>query len=276
MLHTQAMVFSKKEKYQLDVHGVCFKKGFLSLQDVDLANRIIDDHLEKALYQPYKFNFFELDKIFCRIMSDEWVVSACRQLLGDQFRFDHCMGIQQPGSVLGKNGNLASMNNGNLHGGTLTNQGSVFYLNHGNQTLVGQLGLGISLSGQNSDSGGFCYIAGSHKQGSEWGKGSDVFSKTLNCFDQSVVEVPVLNKGDAFIFVDNIVHGTTHLKAEFKRRALYYKFSPGFAAWRPHTEIAHYIQFAENDLQRKMLRPPFVASFDGDVEYSDNRWRTDT
>jgi len=271
------MSFTKEDKYMLDTQGVQLKRSFLTLGETDKINALIDDHLSNSPHPPYKFNFFELDLIFCEIMSREWIVEACEAFLGEHFRFDHCMGCQQPGSIAAKSGNLFDIDKGNLHGGALTNQGSVFYLTHGDQIMTGQLGLGISLSGQSESAGGFCYIPGSHKQSSCWGNGSQAFTETLdNKYHSAPIIVPELNKGDAFVFADNLVHGNTPLKEDYQRRALYYKYTPGFAAWRPHEEIKHYVQYATTDRQKKMLRAPYVASFGGDVAYSDSMWREKT
>ena len=270
-------LFTKEQAYTLDTIGMCVFRQFLPSAQLRRVSRLITERLDDLPHAPYKFEFFDLDPVFCELMSHPWVVAACKTFLGDQFRFDHCMGIQQPGSIKMENGKRFSFSDGNIHGGSLTNQGSVFQVNQGGTTRFGQLGLGISLSGQCPSSGGFCYVPGSHKQSAKWGNGTRVFSKILkSCYTSDALVIPKLNPGDAFLFPDHLVHGTTPLSKSFYRRALYYKYTPGFAAWRPFEQIKHYSNYATTELQRKMLRPPFVAEFEGDVEISDNKWKKAT
>ena len=269
--------FSDKDRYLLDVHGLVIQRGFLSPEQLKDINSSIDDSLSAASYAPYKFNFFELLPIFCEIMASPFVCKACEIFLGAHYRFDHGMGIQFPGKVKTLDETLLEVE-GNLHGGSLMCQGSVFSLDYGNRSLFGQLGLGIALTEQDEQTGGFCCVLGSHRQPAYWQSGSHVFNKVLRRqFDRDVVLVPKLAAGDAFLFPDNLVHGTTQWRNnDISRRSLYYKYVPGFAAWRPHSEIEHYSKLATTDRQRKLLRPPYVGSLAGDVAYNDNVWKDPT
>ena len=268
--------FTEKDRYLLDVQGVAVKKAFLSKEQVAQINADIDKSLASLSYSPYKFNFFELSYIFCEILESRFACDACEIFLGPQYRFDHCMGIQFPGKVKTKKGLLPM--SGNLHGGNLMCQNSVFTLDYGTKSIFGQLGLGIALSDQTPETGGFCYVLGSHRQPAYWQSGKHVFSKVLKGkFDQDVVTIPTLAAGDAFLFPDNLVHGTTGHKSNSKpRRSLYYKYVPGFAAWRPYEEIAHYKSLAKTKKQKELLRPPYVAQLPGNIDYFDNSWKPPT
>lgn len=273
----ETAIFTEKDRYLLDVQGLVIQRGFLSQSQLATINSLIDESLKAASYAPYKFNFFELSSVFCEIMVSSFVCKACEIFLGEHYRFDHCMGIQFPGKVKAPDGSLADIA-GNLHGGSLRCQGSVFTLDYGNRSLFGQLGLGIALTDQDSQTGGFCCVLGSHRQPAYWQSGSHVFNRVLRrSFDSDAVLVPQLAAGDAFLFPDNLVHGTTHWKDNStKRRSLYYKYVPGFAAWRPYSEIEHYVKLAVTDKQRKLLRAPYVGSLSGDVDYADNLWKSPT
>lgn len=273
----ETAVFTEKDRYLLDVQGLVIARSFLTQDQVTLINELVDKGLSTINYSPYKFNFFELSPIFCDIMASPFVCKACEIFLGQHYRFDHCMGIQFPGKVKSADGTVKAVE-GNLHGGSLMCQGSVFSLDYGDRSLFGQLGLGIALTDQNETTGGFCCVLGSHRQPAHWQSGSNVFNKVLRRqFDPDVVYVPKLSAGDAFLFPDNLVHGTTLWKNnDTRRRSLYYKYVPGFAVWRPYSEIAHYLKLARTEKQRNLLRPPYVGSLVGDVDYLDNAWKTPT
>lgn len=273
----ETVVFTEKDRYLLDVQGLAVTRSFLTRDQVTSINKLIDESLLVIDYSPYKFNFFELSTVFCDIMSSLFVCKACEIFLGPHYRFDHCMGIQFPGKVKMVDGTLQSAQ-GNLHGGSLVCQSSVFSLDYGARSVFGQLGLGIALTDQDETTGGFCCVLGSHRQPAYWQSGANVFDKVLRCqFDPDVVYIPKLFAGDAFLFPDNLVHGTTLWKdKDTRRRSLYYKYVPGFAAWRPYSEISHYLELARTEKQRNLLRPPYVGSLVGAVDYLDNVWKTPT
>lgn len=274
--------FTLDQLYCLDTLGLFHYKGFLSKEKVDKINALLDKHIMSLDPIPSKYTFFELDPIFVDIMSSPWIVDACRRVLGNFFRLDHCVGIQQPGHIKSsKTGTWVEQGHrhGNLHGGLHASQGSCFYQAFNDGTIwSGQISVGISLIGQSEETGGFCYIPGSHKQYNPW-NGADIFSKILGGnYRSQCIKIPNLEPGDLVFFSESLMHGTTPIKEGSVRRAIYYKYVPGFICWRPYDEISHYSKLAQTDLQRRILRPPFVGEIlDRETaRMSDNHYRQPT
>ena len=61
------------------------------------------------------------------------------------------------------------------------------------------------------------------------------------------------------IFTEALVHGTRRWQSDHRRRSLLYKYSPGYSAWGNAERMQRYEDLATNDLQRALLRPPYVG-----------------
>lgn len=271
--------FTKEQMYLLDTIGLVVVHNFVTEDIVSQINEIIDIHTSIEP-KPSKFAFFTLDPIFMDLMSHPWIMGVCRHALGDWFRFDHVVGIQQPGMIKSeKTGQWVDQgyDQGNLHGGVHSSQGSCFYHSSAKNTWVGQMSFGISLTGQNKESGGFCYVPGSHKQSTE-DSGSKIFKDSLSGnYSSSCLTIPELKPGSIVCFSESLIHGTTPLVRPHIRRSLYYKYVPGFCAWRSYDEIKHYLNYARTDLQKQLLRAPFVGNIKDDEGFmSDNIMKTPT
>jgi len=278
---TATAPFTEEHFYTMDAVGLYKFNSFLSKDEVAHANDVITAHLKGVDPSPYKFPFFELDYFFVELMTHSWLMQAAKRTVGDHFRLDHCVGIQQPGMIKSaKNGNWVDQGYhlGNIHGGRHQSQGSVFFYNFGEKVWSGHITVGIFLTEQKSEQGGFCYIPGSHKQGNN-GNGSDIFRNVLGGnYNAQCMACPDIAAGDLVIFPENLMHGCKPMKQGSPlRRVLYYKFVPGFLAWRLYDEIKHYSNYAKTDLQKALLRPPYVASFmDEGQSMSDNYYKEPT
>lgn len=215
-----------------------------------------------------KTEILSLGPDFFELMAHPWTMLACEMILGSGFRLDHAFGISQPFAPA------------NLHGGPMTCQGSCFYTSAPSvkPTLsVGRISVGIALTGQSAATGGFCYLPGSHKSSFRI-HGSRVLDQLLvDGYRDPALVVPDLLPGDLCFFPDCLVHGTTPWTGQGVRRVLYYMYSPGFMAWRPYEELARHTASATTEIQRRLLRPPFVAEMpeQRDVLLG-NRWRAPT
>lgn len=279
-LNVDNNILTPEQIYILDTHGIIFIKNFLSTELVLYINTIIDNHLLKISPRPSKFSFFTLDAIFAEIMAHPWIMNACQFTMGDQFRLDHVVGIEQPGMIQSaKTGDWVEQGYkyGNIHGGIHCSHGSCFYHSQDNKIWIGQVAFGICLSGQTKNTGGFCYIPGSHKQANS-ANGAKIFNDILKQdFSSSCIVLPNMDAGDAVFFSESLMHGTTPIQKETKRRAIYYKYLPGYAVWRSYDEIKHYINYAKTDLQKKLLRAPYVVNIhDDDKVMSDNFYKEPT
>ena len=153
-----------------------------------------------------------------------------------------------------------------LHGGPQSSQHSCYYLQlpHGKRRgIVGQMNFGYCLEPQNSKTGGFVYVPGSHKS-ADSRAGNEVLSEVYkgNFTDPSLL-VPELNPGDLLVFTEALIHGDTGWQAsnDSYRMQIYYKMTPGFMCWRdPHQqEIYHH--YAANDLERRLIEPPWTGRY---------------
>jgi hypothetical protein len=255
-----------EQHYIMDSVGLVVARQAIPLSRIEYINAKIDGAL--AGRQVEKFTIMDLDPVFFELMEHPWILSACRRANGDSFRFDHAFGLQQP------------MSRPNLHGGPQGEQSAAFYHsgpNAAGAAWVGRMSVGICLTKQSDKTGGLAYIPGSHKS-SYFMQGAKVLHDVLkNNMESECIHVPTLEPGDICAFPDCLVHGTTPWKASYTRRSLYYMYSPGFMAWRPYSEIAKYVPMAKNETQRRLLRPPFVASFeDSGRMLGGNQWRKPT
>lgn len=272
--------FSQAHAYTLDTLGLFTYKGFLNGQQVDYINKLISNHIGGLKPPPSKFNFFELDPIFAEIISRPWIVDACRATLGDQYRLDHVVGIQQPGQIRSaKTGEWVDQGYiyGNIHGGWHSSQGSCYYHSTESKIASGHMTVGIFLTDQNVKTGGFCYIPGSHKQANS-SNGANIFREILKGdYDHQCIRLPTLNKGDLVFFPECLMHGTTPLKVQHQRRAIYFKFVPGFSTWRDYKEVANFSSMATTELQKKILRPAYCANINDEAgRMGDNHYKKPT
>lgn len=255
-----------EQYYVFDSIGLVVARDAVPSRDVELATKIIDKSINGRRVS--KYSVLELDGLFMSLMTHPWILSACRRTLEDGFRLDHAFGVQQPFAKP------------NLHGGPQACQSSCFYngtASPSGKAWTGRVSVGIALTKQSRETGGFAYIPGSHKS-SFLLHGSVVLRDYLGGnFAHESICIPTLNPGDIVFFPDCLVHGTAPWNASYCRRALYYMYSPGYMAWRPYSEIEKYLPLASNATQRNLLRPPYVAGFAEETHVlGDNEWRTPT
>ena len=74
------------------------------------------------------------------------------------------------------------------------------------------------------------------------------------------VHQPALEAGDCLIFTEALVHGTRKWTAEHERRALLYKFSPGFQAYSAGVHQISYPDFVEDmsEEERAVMEAPHI------------------
>jgi ectoine hydroxylase-related dioxygenase (phytanoyl-CoA dioxygenase family) len=103
--------------------------------------------------------------------------------------------------------------------------------------------------------GGVAVVTGSHKANLPCPK-----SMTLGqAYQQHVTEVNG-KAGDAVIFTETLTHGTLPWKGRHERRALLYKFSPGFQAYSAGQHTITYPDFIEDMApeERAVMEAPHI------------------
>jgi ectoine hydroxylase-related dioxygenase (phytanoyl-CoA dioxygenase family) len=103
--------------------------------------------------------------------------------------------------------------------------------------------------------GGFACIPGSHKSNFISSLPTDVrrFERKAHYVVQPAVEA-----GDALFFTESVIHGTLPWRAPHERRALLYKYSPGYSAWSQNYYDPEEFETL-TDQQRRILAPPSVG-----------------
>jgi hypothetical protein len=265
---------SLRQIYEFDVRGYITIPGFLGREMVAMLNRVIDGHHREHGIDPSLFPFMHLDRVFWDLMVHPTVLDIAKYWCGDHFRVDHVYGFQRPPA-----GTPGENVDEDLHGGPRANQGSFHYQWFGGKSRVGLLVFTYVLEPVGPGDGGLVMVPGSHK-GSMALEGREVWDLLKHSHDNALCEQPVLNPGDLLIFTESVIHGTRRWQdPRRRRRNLYYKYCPGHLCWRDYGQWAAglYGQ-AQSEIEKSLLRPPFVARYDEDhVQMSPvNNWRNPT
>ena len=101
----------------------------------------------------------------------------------------------------------------------------------------------------NPGDGGFIGVPGSHKANQPFKPEPD----------SHLVVQPTLKAGDMLIFTEALMHGTRKWVSPNRRRSLLYKYSPGYSTWGAADTGSHFLDMAQTDIERALLRPPFVG-----------------
>jgi hypothetical protein len=212
-----------KEIYFFDCFGLYHKKNVFNLDDIETCNLAFDQSLEKYNKGIKYYNVFDKHKIFIQLANHAEVKKICKICFGEEYRLDHAFLINQD-----FNDNIPN----DLHGKSFGKNMSHYYLFNAQDhidkpcfTRTGQLSIGIVLKGQNSNTGGFCYIPGSHKTAYQV-SGQNVLEKILeNKNFDDYLNVPNLNPGDLIAMPESLIHGQTKMKMG-NRRIVYCMFFP--------------------------------------------------
>ena len=231
---------TEAEIYEFDLNGYILYRDLIPPADVDRMNAILDDNI--TLETPNHFGFAHWDPIFLELMAHPRTLHIMRTIIGDWMRLDHAYAIK-----LNKEDNAHD----NLHGGLRSDQGE-----HQYQWAFGNMWNGLivvlyALEDVNPEDGGFICVPGSHKA-------------SINTYrpavDSHLVVNPSLRAGDMLIFTEALVHGTRQWMSANRRRSLLYKYSPGYSTWGPAENLDSLRALASSDLQRDLLRPPYVGN----------------
>ena len=239
--------------YLFDSQGLCIVKNVIPLDQIKEAKETINQKFPNK--KPWKFGVLGLGDVFWNLMINSKMLAIAEHLCGDQFRLDHAFSVTSDAEII------------NLHGGPCSSYGSCF-TNVDGQLLVGQLSCGIPLVEQNEETGGMCYIPGTHKSIDT--RSGRLIRKELyhgNIKHDSII-VPKLELGDLVVFSESVVHGDNGWFDKNNTRIIvYYKFFPGFMTWRDPREQEKYVDMAKNDLQRRLLEPPWSGKFKEDKDF---------
>lgn len=258
-----------RQLYEFDLNGYVIIKDFIDSDTCSRINTIVDSVISKRREVYHKFSVIDLHPVLYNLMAHSRTMEICQYMLGDWFRFDHAYGLQA---------DHTTQTGQDLHGGPKANQGSFRYQWFGDRPHCGLLVFSYIMKPVLRGDGGLVMVPGSHKQNIAI-EGRQVYHDFLGSTHNAPwVQQPEVNTGDLLLFTEAVVHGTAKWKpADRMRRNLYYKYTPGHLCWRNYDEIKKYADIAVTDLQKDLLRPPFVAGYDEvSGKMGNNNWRGPT
>ena len=265
---------TEEEQYLFDLQGYLVLEDVLKPQEVQELNTILDKydfwnqergHGSSLDYHVEDEHFFHVspphawEKPFPQILAQPLVVDHLRNLVGNQFRYDH-------GQVLfmRKGSGVMGLHNG----GTPWEPVNSYNVKDG-AIRTGMTVVSYALTDQGGKHGGFCAIPGSHKSNFV----CPPSFKPLTEVEPWLQRIP-LKAGSALIFTEALTHGTLSWTAAHERRALFYRYTPGHMAFvgryredgieEDDVEYGASPQSSDIDdddwspLERRILEPPYV------------------
>ncbi len=235
-----------EEKFLFDLQGYLIIKNVLTDNELDELNAIADgaypyDDEESARREAAILHWGEP---FKKLIDHPRILPYLVELIGLTVRLDHdyCIFMRK------------GERRGGLHGGI----GGDHWYNYRNGVMRNGLSvMAYFLTDVPDGAGGFACVPGSHKSNYSV---SDIPPevRSFECCCHYVVQ-PVVEAGDVLFFTEALIHGTMPWRAKTERRALLYKYSPGYSSW-----AANWYDFNKigelTEQQKRMMAPPSVQN----------------
>ena len=259
---------NQDEKYLFDLTGYIIIKNALTKEEVKACNRSIDHHIQflheredslaggaKPLagtsYRKEMGGMLAWDRPWCepfrRLLVHPEVSSYLNVILGESYRLDN-----GPSLIVMDEGTEG----GTLHGGGVERPDfSEAYFFKNGRIYCGLTVVEFMLTDEGPGDGGLALIQGSHKANLFCPRAMALYQE----YQQYVTEVHV-KAGDVVIFTETLTHGTLPWNARHQRRALLYKFSPGFQAYSQGAHQVTYPDYIEDMTaeERTVMEAPYV------------------
>ena len=266
---------NETERYLFDLNGFIVIPGILTPAEVDALNVAIDDVgipqlLDETDYIHTGFPEMEgnsdpdagpVDKHhglmldwapeFRSLVDDARILPYLETLVGPMVRLDHSYAI-----FMRTNAGATSPHH--LHNGGTPFDPSQSYLVRDGKIFNGLIVVSYALSDSMPGDGGFCAIPGSHK--SNFAMPPDIAAIVGDT--PPVVQVP-MRAGDAVIFSEAVTHGCIPWAAQHDRRALLFKYCPGFMQWEKQSPWADLTRPFWTEQQRRILTGPYSGGRPG-------------
>jgi hypothetical protein len=241
-----------EEKFIFDLDGYIVIKDVLTRDEVDEINAVTDEK------QRQKDAGEEVGKpstwgpVFRDMLDHPKTLPYMVELLGSKVRIDHDYAIFME----------KGQSRGRLHGGDNGSEGDHWYKYRDGVIRTGLTVLTYFGAKVGPGDGGFCCIPGTHKT---------YFLRSIpqevREFKRSAhyVRQPVAEAGDALIFTEALVHGTTQWTADHQRRAYLYKYAPGHSSWaNTYYDTNKYEGLSEQQI--RLMAPPSIGGRPTTVE----------
>ena len=234
-----------EEKFLFDLHGYLIIKNVLSAEEVLALNALADEkypNVDGSFDRRTRVSTWSRDTQ--ALIDHPRILPYLTTLIDTKFRLDHDYCIFMTSGAPGAT----------LHGGE-GHEGDHWYKYRDGEMRNGLCVVTYFLTPAAHGDGGFACIPGTHKSNFLDSIPRDVLRLER---EAPYVVQPVVEAGDALIFTEALIHGTLPWKAPRERRALLYKFSPGYSAWsQEYYTPDEYTGLTEQ--QRRILSPPSVG-----------------
>ncbi len=239
---------NEEERYLFDLRGYLVVEGALSTVELSELNRLMDS---RELTPPgddtlsARFGgFLEWGQVYCELLDHERIMPYMEAILGDGFRLDHYYGIYM----------RAGTESLRLHGGSTPYDPPEYYHFRDGRMYNGLTVAAWNLTDTGPAVGGFCAVPGSHK--ANYACPESI--RTAHAAHEAVV-VPEAPAGSVVIFTEALTHGTAAWTAEYQRRSLLFKYSPGQQSWSAnYTQPPKDVQLTAR--QKLLFEPPYFNS----------------
>ena len=259
---------NEDEKYLFDLNGYLVLRGVLTKEDVELCNAGIDHHIDQLNEREGSLaggsaslagtshrrdlgGMLGWERPWCepfrRLLAHPVIVPYLNTSLGEGYRLDH-----GPGLIAMDEG----CEGGTLHGGGVERQNlSEAYFFKNGRIYTGLTVVEFLLADEGPGDGGVAVLPGSHKANLACPQSLKAWQK----YQEHVVEVNGV-AGDAVIFTETLTHGTLPWQGKHQRRALLYKFSPGFQAYSAGQHEISYPDYIEDmtEEERAVMEAPHI------------------
>jgi hypothetical protein len=259
---------NEDEKYLFDLMGYLVIPNALATEEVEACNQAIDHNIEllreresslaggsEALagtaYRRDMGGMLSWERPWCepfrQLLVHAKVSLYLKLILGDRYRLDH-----GPSLIAMDRGTEG----GALHGGGIErpNFSEAYFFKDG-RIYCGLTVVEFMLADEQAEDGGLALIPGSHKANLACPGAMKLYQQ----YQQYVVKIEA-KAGDAVIFTETLTHGTLPWKAKHQRRALLYKFSPGFQAYSQGAHQVTYPDYIEDmsPEERAVMEAPHI------------------
>jgi hypothetical protein len=258
---------TEDQKYLFDLTGYLILREVLTQEEVATLNAGIDHHIDQLTpmgvsaagsSKTLAGSSRRLDlggmlgwerpwcEPFRQLLIHPQVKPILEEVLGTGYRLDH-----GPGLIAMEEGGEG----GTMHGGGIerTNLSEAYFFKN-DRIYTGLTVVEYLLADEGPGDGGVAVIPGSHKANLPC-------PRSINLWEEHRDQVIELNgkAGDAIIFTETLTHGTLPWTAKHQRRALLYKFSPGFQAYGSGPHEVSYPDYIEDmtEAERAIMEAPY-------------------
>jgi hypothetical protein len=241
-----------EEKFIFDLDGYIVVKDVLTEAEVNAVNAITDEKQKlkeagKEVGRPSTWG-----PVFQSMLDHPKILPYLLEFIGPKIRIDHDYAIFME----------MGQSRGRLHGGDNGLEGDHWYKYRDDVIRTGLTVVTFFGAPAGPGDGGFCCIPGTHKTNFLTSIPQEVREFQRNAH---YVRQPVVEAGDALIFTEALVHGTTQWTADHQRRAYLYKYAPGHSSWASsYYDTALYEHLTEQ--QERMLAIPSIGGRPDTVE----------